>query len=227
MFQKRLHLLTSLMMIFCISNAQWDQGSKFDLAIGYGVAGSFFVRSYDESVIYPEDVKSYRKNFIGSNTSFDAGLHFKKGYALRLGFNRQHFSKQIFYDGFLDQWEFQLDRKIYHIDKIFSISLEKRVELYKAPKQLSRHLLIPGMGVYYIRSNQNEIDIRYSIKVYTDVERNYKNSKLEEAGIFISAGYEYTIQPKVSIGINSRFNFTVSTGEPESFSITPYVRFLL
>lgn len=226
MFQKKYYLLICLMILYCICHAQRDHRSRFDLSLGYGAAGSFFVRSYDEKVIYPDDVKIYRKDFIGSNMSLDAGMHLKNGYALRLGFNRQQFSRKITYNGNFDLWKFELDRKIYHIDNFFSLFIDKRWTMqYKNGERL-RHSLLAGSGIYYLRSNQHEIDIQYSRREYIDVGRNYRNSKLEEAGIFITMGYEYLYQPKVSIGINGRFNYTVSTGEPESISLTPYIKIL-
>lgn len=226
MFQKRFYLLTMLIMFCIICTAQRIPGSRFDFSLGYGVAGSFFVRSYDESVIYADDIKMYKKDFIGSNRSLDLGLNFKRGYSLRLGLNRQQFSKEIEYVGYLDQWQIELDRRIYHVDNIFSLSLDKRFIINNPKGKSSRHALIPGIGIYYIRSYQNEIDILYSLRIYRDVERNYNNSGLEEAGAFIHAGYEYLFQPKMRIGINGRFNYTISTGEPESISLTPFVRFL-
>lgn len=225
-FKVRFYLITVFSMISFISHAQGNQRSWFDITLGYGAAGSFFVRSYDESVMNADDKKLYRKNFAGSNRCLDIGLHFKKGYSLRLGYSRQHFTKDVEFKGFFDQWQIEVDRKIYHIDNIISLSLDKRLLIQNMHGNSSRHVLIPAMGVYYLRSIQNEIDILYSIKAYDDTERNYKNSKLEEAGVFIAAGYEYQFQPKVCMGISTRYNYTISTGYSESISLTPYVKFL-
>jgi hypothetical protein len=222
----RVYLISIFIMISFICQAQRDQRPGFDIMLGYGAAGSFFVRSYDETVMYAEDKKLYRKNFAGSNRCLDIGLHFKKGYSLRLGYSRQHFTKEVDFKGFFDQWQIEVDRKIYHIDNIFSLSLDKRLFIQNMKGSASRHVLIPALGAYYLRSIQNEIDILFSLKAYDDTERNYKNSKLEEAGLFIATGYEYLLQPKVGIGMNARFNYTISTGDPESISLTPYVRFI-
>ena len=204
----------------CLQSLAQQKPGRLDLSAGYGLAGSFFVRSYSEIPDLPGDLKFFKKQFPGTMQELELGFNLPKNYSIRAGFSRQQFSRKIKYTGMLSDWEINLDRRIYHVDHFYFLGLQKAFKH-------NQHQWAPLLGVYYIRSFQNEILIRFAFRTYVDEERNFANNKLEEAGVMGGLSYELRFQPKVALGLRSRFYFTVSTGEPESISLVPYVKFIL
>ena len=72
--------------------------------------------------------------------------------------------------------EISLDNTIHHRDYIWFAGITKKFEQ-------KNQILSPGVGIYYLRSKQEEIEIIYP-NFYMIQERNFKNSRLEEAGVY-------------------------------------------
>lgn len=208
-----LSITSSLYINFCAAQTKEKASSKFFLSTGYGLAGSFFVRSYQESLPFPSSGYKafFKKNFIGNAQNIAFGIHLKKKIDLKVGLNFQHFTRQINSKDTLSGVLIYLDHTIHHRNYIWYASINK-----KYPKR--EHQFSWGLGLYYIRSQQEEVEISPP-RFYQNLERN-----LEEAGSFIELAYEYKFQPKVNIGIKTQFYYTISTGEPESVTLFPFIK---
>lgn len=194
--------------------------NKIFISAGYGLAGSFFVRSYDESFAPYERYKIfYKKNFIGVAQNIGIGINLKNNYTLKAGLHFQHFTRKIKSADTLNGVIVLFDHTIHHRDYMFFAGINKCFTKNK-------HIFSPGLGIYYLRPQQEEVEIFYP-NLVTNIERNYKNSHLEEGGVSGELEYEYIFQPKVHLGIRTQFYFTVSTGTAESIALYPCIKILL
>ncbi len=93
-----------------------ESKSKFFISAGYGLAGSFFVRSYEEFAPLPTYKVFYKKHFVGVAQNFAIGMNLKKNYQLRLGINFQHFTRRIKSRDTLNTVTINLNHTIHHRD---------------------------------------------------------------------------------------------------------------
>lgn len=195
--------------------AQTSQKKKFFLDAGYGLAGSFFVRSYDE----PSEFSGYRefsnKRFLGTAQNIALGWQLSPTFSIRAGLQFQHFTKKIAVDEVVGTTRIILDHEIHHRDYmwygIVNRSFKKGKNEFHA-----------GVGLYYLRPKQEEVEIRQP-NFFMNLERTYENSQLEELGSIIEAGYQYQFQPKVGLGIRGQFYYTISAGYAESVALYPFI----
>lgn len=202
--------------IYC---QQKQSKQKFFITTGYGLAGSFFVRSYDEFIPASRYKSFEKKDFLGSAQNIGIGVSLKKNYQFVLGLNFQHFTRSIKSKDTLGYVEISFDNTIHHRDYIWFAGITKKFEQ-------KNQILSPGIGIFYSRSKQEEVQIIYP-NSYLFQERNFKNSRLEEAGVYAELAYEYKFQTKVNLGIKTQFYFTISTGSPESLTLFPFIRITL
>ncbi len=209
--------LTFLQKSYSQKNGKDVRKEKIFITAGFGLAGSFFVRSYEEFSPVPNAQLFEKKHFIGNAQNIAVGINLKKGYQVRIGMNFQHFTKTIKVIDTINSVLIKLDHDIHHRDYMWYGAISKNFEKGK-------HILIPGIGIYYLRSKQEEIEIQPSLNYFINIERNYKNSYLEEAGVFTEFAYEYKFQPKVNLGVKTQFYFTASAGTAESVTLFPYIK---
>lgn len=191
----------------------------FFVSVGYGLAGSFFVRSYEEFAPVNHYAVFYKKNFVGVAQNIQIGITLKKNYNLLLGYGFQHFTRKINFRDTISGVLVILKHTIHHRDYIWTGGINKDFEIRK-------HILSTGIGIYYLRSKQEEVEVYYP-NLVNNTERDYKTNRLEEAGVSVNFSYEYKFQTKVNIGIRTQFNYTVSTGAPESVTLYPFIKLLL
>lgn len=219
---KILYLITYLLCTipaFSQVSDQPNKKSKFFISAGYGLAGSFFVRSYYEFAPIQQYKTFYKKNFVGVAQNIAVGINLKNNYTLKAGVHFQHFTRKVNSSDTLNGVIVLFDHTIHHRDYMFFAGLNKSFTN-------SKHIFSPGLGLYYIRPQQEDVEI-YDPYFVTNIERNYKNSRLEEGGVYAELEYEYKFQPKVHLGIKTQFYYTVSTGESESVTLYPFIRILL
>lgn len=189
---------------------------KFFVSAGYGLAGSFFVRSYEEFAPLPTYKVFYKKHFVGVSQNLAIGINLKKNYQLRTGINFQHFTRRIKTKDTLNNVIINLDHNIHHRDYMWFVGLNKNFEV-------KRHVFSPGLGIYYLRPKQEEVEIFYPSYV-ANIENDYHLGNLEEAGVFVEFAYEYKFQAKVNLGIKSQFCYTASAATVESITLLPYIK---
>jgi hypothetical protein len=215
------YLLISYCLFFACSTKSYSQKKKNEskekifITAGYGLAGSFFVRSYEEFAPISGAQIFEKKKFVGVAQNIAFGINLNKGYQLRVGMNFQHFTRRIKTTDTLSNVMIYLNHTIHHRDYIWFASISKTFEHKK-------HIFAPGLGIYYLRPKQEEVHI--FTRAFVNVERDYHNSRLEEGGIFAEFAYEYKFQPKVNLGIKTQFYFTASAGTAESITLIPYIK---
>jgi hypothetical protein len=203
--------------LLCASQLCSQQKNKLLLTAGYGFAGSFFVRSYEEFDPMPGSKVFYKKDFVGVAQNAAIGINFNENWEARVGINYQHFTRKVESADILNNVAIKFQKDIHHRDYMWYGSAAKKLDFQK-------HLFLFGLGIYYLLPKQEEIDIEPNF--VSDVERDQKNYQLNEVGSFIEVGYEYKFQPKVNLGFKSQFYYTLSAGYAESLTLYPYVKIL-
>lgn len=200
----------------CIAQTKEAKLPKFFLSAGYGLAGSFFVRSYDEALPFPsaEYRAFFKKKFIGVSNVLLIGMHLKKNIDIKFGYQYQRFSRRVQVEDTLSGVILSLDHRIHHIDNIWLGGINKNYIRKKS-------LLSWGGGLFYIRPQQQEVEIFANAII--DTERNQKNSRLNDGGAYGELTYEYKFQPKVNIGIKSQVYFILSGSYFNSIALFPFV----
>jgi hypothetical protein len=188
--------------------------SRIFFSVGYGLSGSFFVRSYEEFAPFQQYQLFQKKRFIGSAQNAAVGINFKKNWEARVGINYQHFTKWISAKDTLNGVVFDLNHDIHHRDYMWYGIVDKKINH-------KNHFFVVGLGIYYLETKSQWVEVfpRY----VRDVEFYLKGSYNGEAGVFTEIAYEYKFQPKVHLGIKSQFYFTATLGTAESITLFPYV----
>lgn len=182
-------ILSSLALeMYGQADSNGPRKEKFFISAGYGLAGSFFVRSYDEFAPVARSAVFYKKRFVGISQNIGFGVNLTRGFQLKTSINYQHFTRKINFEDILGGSVFvKLNHTIHHRDYIWCAGVTKALKRNK-------HIFLPGIGIYYIRSEQEEVEIFYPNFV-SNVERNFQSSNLEEAGAYMEFLYEYEFQP--------------------------------
>src|SRR5690606_22417566 len=202
------------LIVFAL-NAQTSNEGKFFITAGYGLAGSFFVRSYHEFAPIPNNKIFQKKNFVGNAQNFAVGYNLKNNWHINVGINFQHSTRRIKSLDTLGNLILRLDHTIHHRDYMWFGSVNKNIERKK-------NNFLFGMGLYYLRPKQEEVVIYPNF--VQNRERDFQTSKLEEGGAFIEFAYEYKFQPKVNLGLKSQFYHTITSGEATSVTLFPYIK---
>jgi hypothetical protein len=173
--------------------------------------GNFFVRSYEE-LGRPDGTAFLNKNFIGSIGGLEMSYQVTKMASISIGYAQSTNNRKINYFNSLN------GVGVYITD--FEIKHENRFYQLFYQRSLSRKInhFILELGLYYLRSQQQEIGIGNNVAFE---QRNFANSYLEEGGI--SAGFHYKIKVDThfDFGIRSRIYYLISTNELEAISLTP------
>lgn len=211
-----------LFLLYNLKSKSQQVKQKFSIAAGYGLAGSFGVSQYVESLPFPSNNygKFSKKNFIGSSQQFSIGYRFNKNYELNAGIDFQHFKRRVKASDTLASVVIYIDKTLQERNYIYFANLSRVFERKK-------DLLHAGLGLYYIRYQSESIEYGTGIpNFYSNYEARYDNSKEEEGGAFVELAYEYKFQPKVNIGIKTQFYYTISLASAESITLLPYVKIL-
>jgi hypothetical protein len=185
--------------------------------INYGLQGNFFVSSADYGG--PSETRFYKKNFIGSIKGIEIKYCFTKKARLAFGFANSINTKEIDFTSRSIALGIR-DWKITHTNNFYQLFYERDFDKYK------RHFRYHA-GLFYLRANQQEIDIADFPNGGVGFEqRNYKNSNLEEGGVFVGFHYARKIDTKFELGIKSRVYYLLSTGTLEAITLTPTLAYI-
>ena len=209
-------LIIALNVFVCTTLAA-QKKNKIALELNYGCNGNFFVRSYEE--VSPFSTKNFfNKNFLGTIGGIEMKYDLNKKSRLGFGYARSINSKEISYTGNYIGVQIR-DWHITHTDKFFQIFCEK--DFSKKMSFLKYH-----GGIFYLRSNQQEILIKDRPNGGISYEeRNYKNSYLEEGGVFLGVQFSRYIDTKFELGIRTRIYFLISTVEFNNLTLTPVLTY--
>jgi hypothetical protein len=182
---------------------------KLALEVNYGLQGDFFVRSYDETHIPGGGKAFYNKNFIGTIGGVELKYKLGRTSTIGIAFSESVNSKPINFKASNGNTSLYLeDFNIRHTNSLYQLYYQKD---FKG--------LFADVGLLYLRSRQQEITL-YANSIELE-ERNYKNSKLEEGGVFVGLGYTKRIDTKFNLGIKSRLYYLASTNALETITLTP------
>jgi hypothetical protein len=211
-----------ILFSFLVCNFSIAQPKKgnFSIEAHYGLNGNFFVRSYDEtsSIGTLQEAIFYKKNFIGTNLQINTGYYFNKKWKLSLGYTRQENKRDITYTKAYPNYFLNINTTIRHFNNFWDLELTRYYEN-------KNHRLGITLGASYMRFRQNEIDILYNGRAINIEERDVKRYHLEDLGLVVGCTYDFKIQPKVYLGMSTKFHYNVTADIAESVSISPYVHF--
>lgn len=206
-----------------------ESSQRFSVSINYGPAYNFFVdygrpvNKEDGYFIPPVDVfggfELYQKNSIGTIGGVNLSYIFNKKNEIALGYTRElHYGK---FKGTitLDNGTpvFVEDIKLRHLNEFFELNY-KRALNHKLNWYIS-------VGFYVLNPSQAEIEINPILNYIEIEERNDKNSNLQEGGFSLGLEYYFYQSGKFYLGVSSKLYFTASTGEFETFAITPLLQY--
>ncbi len=197
-------LFTSLML-----SAKAQSKNKISIEANYGLNGNFFVTNYPENAP-PPVINFYKKKFIGSASGVELKYHINSNSSINFGFSHSLNKNQVNYNNGLNTSivDFNITHNNYFYQLAYQHSLSKEIKNFRW-----------DVGLFYLRMRQQEIDASPSGTLFE--ERNFKNSKLEEGGVFIGLQFSKKIDTKLDLGIKGKFYYTVSTGSPEAIMLTP------
>lgn len=201
----------------CIAQAKEMKPSKIFLSTGFGAAGSFFVRDYDEALPFPSSGYQafFKKKFVGIAQEIAIGIHLKKNIDVKLGFNHQRFTRQVYVNDTLLGVGVLLDHRIQHADNNWFGGMAKNYIREKS--QFSW-----GTGIFFWSPQLHTVEIFTGYII--DQEYNGKNSRLNELGVYAELAYEYKFQSKVNIGLKAQVWYIVSGSYFNSVALFPFIK---
>jgi hypothetical protein len=189
--------------------------SRVSIEANYGINGNFFVASADYGISGGAgEVRFFQKNFIGSIGGVEMKYNLSKKSRLGIAYAKAVNKKEIKYTGNFINLGIA-DWKITHINNFYQFFYERDFD--KQKRNFKYHA-----GLFYLRMNQQEIEIADRPSGGAGFEeRNFKNSNLEEGGLFVGFHYSKKIDTKFELGIKSRIYYLLSTGNLEAITLTP------
>lgn len=199
----------------CIAQAKEAKPSKIFLSTGFGAAGSFYVRDYDEALPFPSSYYKafFKKNFVGIAREIAIGLHLKKNIDLKIGFNHQRFTRKVYVNDTLSRGVgLFLDNRIQHADNMWFGGMAKNYNREKS--QFSW-----GTGIFFWSAQQQTVEI------FTNyiIDQEF-NGRLDELGAYAELAYEYKFQPKVNIGLKAQVWYIVSGSYFNTVALFPFIK---
>lgn len=189
--------------------------SAFSIEVNYGLNGNFFVRSYDETGGPQNKTYLYKKNFLGTIGGIELKYHFKNNSALVAGFARSTNKGEKNYAGQIGGTTILInDFNIRHTNSFYQLAYERRFK--KNKPEFSWQL-----GAVIATMDQQEISIENFSNQIIIEERNFKNSKLQELGVFAGIQFKKKIDTKIDLGLRIRGYYLASVQTFEAITLTP------
>jgi hypothetical protein len=189
--------------------------TRFSVEANYGLNGNFFVRSYDELDGPQNKTYLYKKNFLGTIAGVELKYHLNDYSSLIAGYSRSTNKGKKNYSGSISGVNLLInDFNIRHTNNFYQLAYERRF------KKTNPHIMY-HFGLVVATMQQQEISIEnFSNQVLID-ERDFKNSKLQEAGAFLGIHFVKKIDTKFEVGIRARVYYLVSVQSFEAITLTP------
>jgi len=222
------HVSLKMIALMCgfsfFANVSFAQKKKFwkhlNVEINYGLNVNFFVRSYDELSGPAGSIYLLKKNLLGTITGADLKFTLNKMSGIGLAYSRSINKGTKFFQGNINGVEILVeDFQLRHVNGFYQAYYERNFS-QKIP------FLKFHAGILYARMSQQELvfdnwDNRISVQ-----ERNFKNSYLEEAGVFGGIEYSKLIDTKFEIGIKVRAYYLATANTFEAITLTPTLQYL-
>lgn len=213
--------LTSIFLFFFAAHVTFGQQQKGRVAISanYGLAGNFFVRSYDEQSGPTDKQYFYKKNFIGSAAGLAVTFHVSESSGLFLEYSRAINTGKKSYTGSLNGTNVMIeDFRLRHVNNFFQLGYLRNFKIENA-------LIQAQAGAFMLTDQKQLISIEGWDNLISIRETNAENSGSKEAGVFLGGEYSFKLDTKVDLGIRTLGYFLVSTGTFEALTLTPVLRY--
>lgn len=204
-----------LIYIVTYFQLQAQNSGKISIDINYGLNSNFFVRSYDETGGPQNKTYLYKKNLLGTIGGIELKYHFNNNSALIAGYSRSTNKGEKNYIGVINGVDiFINDFNIRHNNDFYLLAFERRFK--KSNPAFTYHV-----GLVVATMHQQEISIESFANQISLDERNFKNSKLQEAGVLGGFHFQKKIDTKLDLGIRIRGYYLVSAQTFEALTLTP------
>ena len=186
-----------------------------NIEINYGLNANFFVRSYDELGGPAGSIYLLKKNLLGTVTGVESKFALNEMSGIGVAYSRSINKGTKIFRGTINGVVVLVeDFQLRHVNGFYQAYYERNFS-QKIP------FMKFHAGILYARMSQQEIvfenwDNRISIQ-----ERNFKNSYLEEAGVFGGIQYSKLIDSKFEIGIKLRAYYLATVNTFEAITLTP------
>ncbi len=208
-----------LLFILLSFQLQAQNSNKVSVQASYGLNGNFFVRSYDETGGPDNKVYLYKKKFIGTIAGVELSYHLNNYSSILAGYSRSTNKGKKNYNGSINGVNiFVNDFNIIHNNDFYQLGYERKLK--KLIPNFKYHV-----GVVLAVMEQQEISIEnFSNQIVID-ERNFKNSRLQEGGIFGGIEWAKKIDTKFEAGIKIRAYYLLSVQSFEAITLTPVLTY--
>jgi hypothetical protein len=209
------HIGLSTMLIACAFTLNAQTEGRLSVEINSGINGNFFVRDYDETGGPVPKTYFFKKKFIGTVNGIEAKYALNQRSRLGISYSRSVNKRIINFNETIDGVNLTIaEFPIRHTNHFYQLLYER--QLTKKAPGISYHA-----GLFYLRMNQQEIEVaNYANSILLE-ERNFKNGKLEEGGVCTGIQYSKFIDTKFELGIKTRVYFLLSTSTFEAITLTP------
>lgn len=226
----RISKMLGFILSICLTNSSnvcMGQGEiksqQFSVSLLIGPQYNYFVASQNYGAGFPPIPgyqQFFKKNSIGWYAGLDAtyriGEQSRFGLGIGLAENRKEVNYSARYtDVALVDWH------ISHRTHLLQI-------MYERDWSKKCRWFAYDVGLFYMRFNLQEIEIGdfpSNNRFFGFEERNYKNSGLEEGGVFLGFHLSKPIDNHVQIGLRSRTYYLLSTQSFEMTTITPTITY--
>jgi hypothetical protein len=215
--------ITFILSFFIFITPSFSQNRKFlkslAVEVNYGLNANFFVRSYTEATGSFGRTYLFKKKLLGTVAGVDLKYELNKMSSIGIAYSRSiNASPKRFVGHINDVLVIVEDFHLRHVDNFYQAYYERY--LSKKLKTLSYQT-----GLLYLRVSQQEITIDDGNNIILIQERNYKNSYLEEGGIFAGFKYIKSIGNKFNCGIQARFYYLITANTFEAITLTPTLQY--
>jgi len=205
---KYFHLFITLLLV---TELEAQKSNRFSIEASYGIQGNFFFNNYEE-LGRPDGTAFLKKNFIGSIGGLELNYQLTKRASIIVGYAQSSNSRKINYVNRLNGVGVYIsDFEIKHENRFYQLWYQRSLS------KKNSHFNF-ALGVYYLRTQQQEITIGNYVAFE---QRNFANSYLEEGGFCAGLQYKMKIDTHFDFGIQSRIYYTASVNQLEIISLTP------
>lgn len=196
-----------------LSNANAQSGHpRFSISINAGANGNFVSNTFNEQSGPGGHQYFYNKRFIGSAVGLSSSLRISNKLSVLLDYSRLCNTGRKSYAGSLNGVDISIrDFRLRDMEHIYAVGV--------AWSPLRNFAMESGICLDYMSDQQ--ILLEAADNAVTVDERNFKNSRLTEAGMFLGIHLTKQVDTKFKIGLKVRGYYLVSSANFEAITITP------
>lgn len=208
--------------LLVVTKATIGQESRFSVEVNYGLAGNHFVTSYIENSddgYIPEFVDFLaNKRFLGSVGQLQVNYHLKNNTSFSLGYARDSHQKEVSYKKNVAGAKLNIHK--------WAIRHNNNIYFFKHKRNLTK-VFDYHFGLFYLRPEQQEIEIDNAARIIEIEERDNPGFNLNEAGILAGLDYEKQIDTKFKAGFHLTGHYILSASYYETTYFTGSISYIL